>query len=246
MGVEWEACGNHAGSVHPPESLPSGKALRIYRLEPEVRVLGPGRRAAIWVQGCSLGCPGCISQDSWDCGGGHDVAVQALAEWVLGCRGVEGVTLSGGEPMDQAEGLCALVDQVRSNRDIGVVCYTGYSLERLQASGSAAQRSLLKRADLLVDGPYREGLHADLLWRASSNQRLRVLSPRYAEFVHGLDAAADRSCGLDFHVTSEGVPSFVGVPSRPGFLVEFEASLQARGVHLHSNPDGDHDKGERA
>jgi anaerobic ribonucleoside-triphosphate reductase activating protein len=200
--------------------------LKLYACDPAVRVLGPGTRAAIWVQGCPIACSGCISRHSWDRDGGRSVTVDAVAEWISRCDGIEGVTFSGGEPMEQASALARLVDRIRADRDLGVVCYTGYPLERLRRS---EQRALLSRVDLLIDGPYRQDLHADLLWRASSNQRLRCLSPRYAALLAG---QPDRSGGLDFHLSPEGLPSFVGVPPRPGFLDAFARNLQSRGVRL--------------
>ena len=134
--------------------------LRIFRREAPVTVLGPGRRAVIWVQGCPFACKGCIVPESWSSQGGELISVADLAEWELAQEDIEGMTFSGGEPMEQADALCALVDVVRSSRDLGLVCYTGYRLETLQRQGSTAQRALLARTDLLIDGVYVAREHA--------------------------------------------------------------------------------------
>ena len=84
--------------------------LRISRLHYPVTVLGPGRRIGIWVQGCSIGCPGCLSQDTWSPDAAEPVSVARVIET---CRRVskdelDGVTISGGEPFDQPDGLRCL------------------------------------------------------------------------------------------------------------------------------------------
>ena len=133
--------------------------LQIFRLHAPVQVLGSYRRAVIWVQGCAFACKGCIVPESWDSNGGETRTVDELTAWVLAQPDIEGITLSGGEPMLQASILVALIDRLREQRDLGVVCYTGDRLERLQAYGTIAQRELLQRLDLLIDGIYIEAQH---------------------------------------------------------------------------------------
>ncbi|MEW6280026.1 MAG: 4Fe-4S single cluster domain-containing protein [Candidatus Eremiobacterota bacterium] len=172
-------------------------------------MLGPGRRAVIWVQGCPMRCPGCLVPDSWSPHGGFPVSVDEVADWVLSLPGCDGLTLSGGEPMAQAPQLAQLVDRIRARRDLGVVCYTGYRHESLKAP---RQRELLSRVDLLIDGPYRREEHADLLWRGSRNQRLIPLTARYSI------PSEDRSAGLEVRVLADGRFTFAGVPPWPDYL----------------------------
>ncbi len=203
--------------------------LRLFRHHAPVTVLGPYRRAAIWVQGCPWACKGCIVPESWEERGGEAVAIADLVAWVLAQPEIEGITLSGGEPMQQAESLIVLIDRVRQVKDLGVVCYTGDRLERLQTQGTDAQRQLLDRIDLLIDGPYAEPLHGDLLWRGSKNQRLLPLSDRYGDVLATLP---DRSAGLEFALDADGAIALTGVPNRPHFRETFEASMAARGIVL--------------
>lgn len=184
--------------------------LRIFRREAACRVLGPGLRAVLWVQGCTLGCPACLVPRSWPARGPLET-VDEVAHWVLSCEDIEGITLSGGEPMQQAPALTALIDCVRARRDLGVICYTGYRHEQLR---NRSQRDLLARVDLLIDGPYDASRHADLLWRGSSNQRLLALTGRYADALDD----GDRSAGLEFSFTAQGRFSFAGVPPWPGYV----------------------------
>ena len=204
--------------------------LRIFRRESPVTVLGPGRRAVIWVQGCPFACKGCIVPESWSSQGGEIVPIAELAEWALAQEDIEGLTFSGGEPMEQADALCALVDLVRARRDMGLVCYTGYRLETLERQGSEGQRALLARTDLLIDGVYVEREHTDVRWRGSANQRLLPVTDRYRAEVEAIAAGGDRSAGLEFFMDERGAFGFAGVPAEPGFREQFEARLAAMGV----------------
>ncbi len=204
-------------------------ALRIFRRESPVNVLGPGIRAVIWVQGCPFGCPFCIVPESWDAQGGQEVTVTELADWAI-AQPVEGLTLSGGEPMAQAEALSELIEQVRGRRDCGIVCYTGHTYEQLVAHGSVAQVRLLKRIDLLIDGLYIARHHANLLWRGSTNQRLICLTDRYRDLVESLTAESDCSAGVEFFRDDRGAVAFAGVPGDPDFRAEFTAQMARFGI----------------
>jgi len=206
--------------------------VRIFDRRSPVAVLGPYQRAVVWVQGCGFACRGCIVPESWDREGGEVISVEALAAWILAQPGIEGITLSGGEPLLQAAALGAVIAQVRQVRDLGVMCYTGDRYERLRAQGTAAQRALLAQVDLLVDGPYQEAEHDDLLWRGSRNQRLVLLTERYRAVVTGLLAQGDASAGMEFYTTLAGELAFTGVPAQAGFRPAFEARLRDRGIQF--------------
>ncbi|MDY7023886.1 MAG: 4Fe-4S single cluster domain-containing protein [Cyanobacteriota bacterium] len=206
--------------------------LRIFRRQSPVTVLGPYKRAVIWVQGCPFACSGCIVPESWDETGGEVLTITELADWVLAQPEIEGITVSGGEPMLQAEALVNLIDSVRQVRDLGIICYTGYQWSHLQQHRTIAQTSLLDRIDLLIDGTYIESLHDDLLWRGSSNQRLLMLTPRYHNIVTELLATGEHSAGLEFGVDLSGGLYFTGVPARKGFRDEFTQKMQQRGIKI--------------
>jgi anaerobic ribonucleoside-triphosphate reductase activating protein len=186
---------------------------------PACHVLGPGVRYVVWVQGCPLSCPGCISPQWIPFSGGRQMAVDELATTVAEA-GVDGLTLSGGEPFAQAAALARLVELVRERRDMSVMCYTGYRLERIrQQHGPVAD--LLSKVDLLVDGTYVARQHADLRWRASTNQRLHQLTDRHA----GDLADPDTGAGLQFEVSADESLYWLGVPPVPDFRDRFERTL---------------------
>ena len=196
-------------------------ALRILRKLSRVSMLGPYLRAVVWVQGCPFRCPGCITPEGLPFDGGTTASAVELADWICGERlknGIEGVTFSGGEPMAQAEELCAVIDAVRRRSDIGVMCYTGYKLGVLQAKGTDPQKKLLSRIDLLIDGKYVREKHADLLWRGSSNQRLVFLTCRYRGEVSRIIAeSGDSAAGLEIRGAGQREVAIVGVPGMARF-----------------------------
>lgn len=77
-------------------------------------VLGPGKRAVVWVQGCSLRCKGCIAPEMWNHNEGILVEVSKLAEELFADESIEGLTVSGGEPSEQAEAVGELLSYAKS------------------------------------------------------------------------------------------------------------------------------------
>ncbi|MBH0775967.1 4Fe-4S single cluster domain-containing protein [Nocardia bovistercoris] len=187
---------------------------------PACRTLGPGTRFAIWVQGCPLTCAGCVSPQWLPFDGGERRTVAELAAEIL-ATDTNGLTLSGGEPFAQAAGLAALVRTVRRERDLSVMCFTGFTLPRLRRLDDAGVAALLGEVDLLVDGPYVASKHGDLRWRGSSNQRIHQLTTRHAADLDG----PDHSAGLQIEVLPDGTVHWLGVPAVADFRSRFEQAL---------------------
>jgi anaerobic ribonucleoside-triphosphate reductase activating protein len=163
----------------PPDAsapLPS-PALRVAQLVPRTGAEGPGLRFALWVQGCSLRCPGCCNPEMFAPGRGRETDVEALAARVLATPGLEGLSLLGGEPFEQAPAAAALAARVRA-AGLSVMVFSGFTLEELRARPDAA--ALLAQTDLLVDGRYdRTQPESQRRWIGSRNQRLHFLTDRY-------------------------------------------------------------------
>ncbi|HVI02120.1 MAG TPA: 4Fe-4S single cluster domain-containing protein [Enhygromyxa sp.] len=146
---------------------------------------GPGRRYAIWVQGCPMRCPGCCNPELLRFGGGTPTTVATLLERVLAAHRASplaGVSLLGGEPFAQALPLAVLAEQLRA-AGLGVMVYSGYTLAELEQQVVAEQPGvarLLAATDLLVDGRYERALpDTTRRWIGSTNQRLHFLSARH-------------------------------------------------------------------
>jgi anaerobic ribonucleoside-triphosphate reductase activating protein len=190
------------------------KQLRIFRKQANCSVLGPGKRAVVWVQGCGFRCPGCLVPESWNPKGGYVAKVDELVDWIVAQPDIEGVTFSGGEPFNQAAGLLHLMDSLQMRAPtLSAVSYTGYTCRWLALHGTSEQQRLLDRLDILIDGRYRQELHADLLWRGSVNQRIHLLSERY----RGRLPKQDKSQGMELEFSGQGTFTFSGVPPWPDY-----------------------------
>ena len=97
------------------------------------RALGPGLRSVVWVQGCPFRCRGCIAPDWIPREGGREVDPADLAATLLAQPGITGFTFSGGEPMSQAAALARVITIARQQRDLTLICFTGYRLAELRA-----------------------------------------------------------------------------------------------------------------
>lgn len=157
-----------------------GPFLRLGARVATTRAEGPGARYALWVRGCSLRCPGCCNPQLFEAGGPERLAVADLLREVWSVRhAIEGVTLLGGEPFEQAAGLAVFA---RGARELGlsVMAFSGYTLEELRQSADPGVAELLATADVLVDGRYDSARpEGDRLWAGSANQRFHYLTERY-------------------------------------------------------------------
>ena len=155
--------------------------LRVAQTVVDTEAEGPGRRYAVWVQGCTLGCPGCCNPEMFAADrGGTFVEPSELAERVRATADLEGISVLGGEPFEQAEGVAELCRLVKA-QGRSVMVYTGYTLAELRAKQSPAVDALLAEVDLLVDGRYEQGKpERTRRWIGSSNQVMHFLTPRYA------------------------------------------------------------------
>jgi anaerobic ribonucleoside-triphosphate reductase activating protein len=144
---------------------------------------GPGRRFALWFQGCPLRCAGCCNPHMLPFAGGRMMPLdEVLGEISEATKlGIEGITLLGGEPMAHATSAAALAREVQG-RNLSVMVFTGFTLEELRQQADPAVHELLAYTDILVDGPYRRELpETRRRWIGSANQRVFFLTDRYQE-----------------------------------------------------------------
>lgn len=209
--------------------------ISINRAHFPVTVLGPGRRIGLWVQGCSIGCKGCVSRDTWAKDAGRLMPIAQLLQWCrdVAATGFEGVTISGGEPFEQPKALGALLDamhawRVEAGLDFDILCYSGMPLRRLRQRHAV----LLGKLDALIPEPFVQSQPRTQAWRGSANQPLVLLSERarvrYAEQVDALADVSQRR--MQTMVDGERV-WVVGIPDR-GDMQALEQMCQARGLTL--------------
>ncbi|MDD4835567.1 MAG: 4Fe-4S single cluster domain-containing protein, partial [Dethiosulfovibrio sp.] len=146
-----------------------------------VETLGPGRRIGIWFQGCSIGCEGCIAPENQPFDQSFKTSIESVQERVRYFlevdRGINGVTISGGEPFDQPEALASLISLLRDLGLDDILVYSGYEKKFILRDHSRIARLLTA----LVDGPFRRGELTEAVWKGSGNQTLTVFDSNYAE-----------------------------------------------------------------
>jgi anaerobic ribonucleoside-triphosphate reductase activating protein len=150
--------------------------IEISRLHHPVTVLGFGVRAGIWAQGCAVGCDGCLARDTWPARPERAVAVTAVLGWLDGLDGpLDGVTISGGEPLQQPRAVAELLAGIarwRGRRTLDVLLYTGYPWSRAERHDA-----IVSHCDAVVAGPYvARRDRGDLPLRGSDNQRIVPLT----------------------------------------------------------------------
>jgi anaerobic ribonucleoside-triphosphate reductase activating protein len=215
-GVTTSADAAHGAPVVPSSDLYQQLAcdhapLRIARMQERTLALGPGTRCVVWFQGCSLSCQGCIAASMNAAPPLFLTTPQRLADWCLSLDGVEGITLSGGDPFDQPlDALAELMESVRNRSNLSILAYTGRTLDQLVRSSDLAVKRCLEAIDILVDGPYVEALNDGQGWRGSSNQIVHALGPRSTGAAEG--AVAQRR--VELTVSAEGRVAFTGIPRR--------------------------------
>ena len=200
-------------------------ALGLSRLHFPITTLGPGRRVGIWVQGCSIQCPGCISADTWRAA---DVRLEVgeivsrIGPWLDEC---DGVTVSGGEPFDQPEGLQELLTAIHRQWNTNVLVYTGHPVEHIEHN----LKAMAPMIDALVSDPFEINQPQTKALRGSDNQRLHCLTERglalFSQYERAL-TAEDRQ--LHVMMDAQGTAWLAGIPAR-GDLARLQAILHAQG-----------------
>lgn len=150
--------------------------VRVHAVERRSRANGPGTRFVIWLQGCTLGCPGCFNPTTHATEGGTSRQVAELLAELASTTGIEGLTLSGGEPLQQPLAAAALLAGARA-LGLSTLVFSGYTREEIQELVGGP--GVLDQLDVLVDGRYQSGQRLGDGLRGSSNQRILLLSDRY-------------------------------------------------------------------
>ncbi|AQP52207.1 4Fe-4S single cluster domain-containing protein [Tessaracoccus flavescens] len=156
---------------------------------------GPGRRAALWVQGCQFLCPGCCNPSFLRIAPRDLVTAESLVERLSAAKAehnIEGLTMLGGEPLLQAKGLSELAAGAQG-LGLSVMVFTGYTLEELRSDPLPGSERLLDHTDVLVDGRFVAELpEQHRAWAGSSNQRFHYLTDRYESTIEQTDGASQR------------------------------------------------------
>jgi anaerobic ribonucleoside-triphosphate reductase activating protein len=182
---------------------------RLNKIQYPVYNLGEGKRIGIWVQGCSLGCKGCVNKTLWNKKGGKNVPVVDLFNWVVSlCKDFDGITISGGEPFQQYEQLMVFLHMVKTKTRLTVHCFSGYYLSELQEL--FPDKIFLKYIDTLVDGRYIQEKHENRNLKGSANQSIY----KFIDEVPLKQIMTDVSNKWSVNINEEGRIYMSGIPRK--------------------------------
>lgn len=152
--------------------------MNVAYIEEKSYIYGPGCRFVIWVQGCSIRCKGCWNREMWSFEKNTEYSVTELVN-MIDTKNVEGVTILGGEPLDQLSDVYNLCFQCQQ-LELSTMVFTGYELSEINNT----DKSIIKKvSDILIVGRYDESLRTiDNQWIGSTNQQILFLTKRYADY----------------------------------------------------------------
>lgn len=185
-------------------------------------VNGPGTRAVIWLQGCTLNCPGCHNPEthSFD---KEQTNPSEIFTWIMNLDGVEGITLSGGEPMQHFSDTLAIATFIKDVRpELSLGMFTGYTSRELETGNfqilhpagamirgdAKLWEMLIPHLDFAVMGRFNaHKVTFDKALCGSSNQDVVLFSERYqpSDFKHQETQVT---------ISSEGLVTITGYPGR--------------------------------
>jgi anaerobic ribonucleoside-triphosphate reductase activating protein len=206
--------------------------IAISRMHFPVTTLGPGRRLGIWFQGCSIRCPGCISADTWSPGRTGLELSELFRRSEIWLQQAEGITISGGEPFDQADALGALLRGLRERTTADILIYSGYPVERLARSLAALEGMI----DALITDPFIRDAPQMLPLRGSDNQRLHRLTALGHSRFAGYDKPSPEGGAFDVMFDEDGTVWLAGIPRRGDFQ-RLKAELGRLGHHIMTTED---------
>jgi anaerobic ribonucleoside-triphosphate reductase activating protein len=162
------------------------RTLQVAQIRPATRAEGPGKRLALWTQGCSLRCHGCFNPHLWDPDPSknrkvNDVLME-IERRLAEDPEIEGISFLGGEPFNQAGALAELAAYFQS-KSKSIVTFSGFTYNSLviQGESDSGVSALLAHTDLLIDGPFlQEKVDEDRPWLGSTNQQYIFLTNRYS------------------------------------------------------------------
>lgn len=198
--------------------------LKISHIEESTDLLGPFNRFVIWVHGCSFDCDGCLATNTKK-GAFSEIEIEALSRRIAESQ-CEGITISGGEPFLQSAALLQLIRTTRKKRDIGVIVYSGFTLDELQHDDLKA--SLLSEIDILIDGRYVKELDDGRAYVGSSNQVIYYLTTRYANIGEDYYASCKRRAEIKLTSTQAVL---IGVPSKNVLNIWQDIKEKSGGMH---------------
>lgn len=151
--------------------------MNIHSYVPCSKANGPGNRFVIWTQGCTKQCKGCFNPETWNNKLNLYFEPNEIFNIIKNCQ-IDGVTLTGGDPLEQPKEILELVKLLHSlDLPKGIILFTGYKLEEINSLGNET-KECLNYIDLLIDGKFEENNKINNSLRGSDNQNFHFLSDK--------------------------------------------------------------------
>ena len=138
---------------------------------------GLGVRCSIYFSGCPLKCKGCYNKAIQDKNYGFEFTQDNVDQILEDCSKsyVSGLSILGGEPMENTEAILDLIKQFRNKfgntKDIWL--WSGYTFEEINYKNIPDQLLIVNNIDVLVDGRFvLSKFIKGLPFRGSTNQRI--------------------------------------------------------------------------
>ena len=152
------------------------KYSRIAGFSNDSIVDGPGIRYTIFYQGCAHHCKNCHNPETWNFDSGDLIDNDEIIKKIKGNPLLDGVTLSGGDPLFQMDAVIDLCEKIKKEMPyLNIILYTGFTLEELYENPKFSKNiEVLQRfLDFIIDGRYDDSLRdLTLAFRGSKNQRI--------------------------------------------------------------------------
>lgn len=195
--------------------------MYVARILYPIEVLGPGKRIGIWFCGCPHKCKGCSNPELWEFQERYNVSLETVMTLIKGIAKnnlIDGFTITGGDPMYQADDLQRLITRLLEISS-DILVYTGYKAEELD-------NNHLKNISVLIDGKYIEERNNNCILRGSDNQRIiyldKSVQEKYSEYL------INASNQIQNFTMSDGIIS-VGI-HKSDFLDELNAKINMKGL----------------
>lgn len=183
---------------------------------------GPGARAVIWTQGCSLKCPGCFNPETHTFDGGELISTDDLFKKIESIKdSIEGITVSGGEPLEQANSLADVLHMTKKHTNLSIILLTGFEWTEIQDALNGrltddpvfanlrlnldGVKRIIELSDVIIAGRYKHNLRISRQLRGSSNKTIHCLTSRYSETDFDNLPDAEIIIGSDGNLTITGI-----------------------------------------
>lgn len=177
--------------------------IRVHAVMGRSVANGPGTRSVVWVQGCTLGCQGCFNPETHPDEGEPRSVASLVTELMALNPETDGLTVTGGEPLQQARAVSDLLAEWRTRSQTSVVVLTGFTWEEVMSDPD--RRAAVAHADVVVAGRYNRRQHVGSGLRGSGNKAYHFLTDVYA--AEDFDEVPD----LEIEIAADGTMTVTGM-----------------------------------